>query len=504
MKAEPLHGVRLWVTAFILSMGCFAALLDLTVANVALPTISGSLGITPSQAVWVITSYAIAEGVTVPLTGWMSARFGGVRVMVSSMVLFGVFSLLCGVSTSLAMLVISRIGQGCTGGLMMTLSQTLLIRIFPPALAGVAMAAWSMPALLAPILGPLVGGWLCEKFSWPLIFFINIPLAAVCSVLIWRLVKPFEDRIVRAPVDVVGFVLLVTFVGALQIMLDLGKEKDWFDSLEIRLLAGVGGIGFIAFLMWELTERHPIVNLRVFRHRAFAINTTVYVLAFASTFTCTVITPLWLQNYMGYTSSVAGLAMSWNAVLAFVLTPLSGVLMSKWDGRLVSCIGFAITAFAVWMRSHYATDATYYQVVVPMLIMGAGVPLLFVPLITAGLRSVGENETASAAGLQNFLRTVGSAFAVSIATTAWDYKTTAARTDLSGAVSPGAVSELQAAGMPGQMAVHQLSDMVQTQSAMIALNQVMLIVALVFAAGAVLVWLTPKSAATARAIPPAH
>jgi DHA2 family multidrug resistance protein len=490
----PLTGLTLWAPAITLSMVCFIAILDLTITNVALPTIAGGLAITPSQSVWTITSYAVAEGVSVPLTGWLSVRFGGVRVITISMIMFGAFSLFCGLSTTLAMLVMSRIVQGWSGGLMMALSQTYMLRIFPPAKAGIAMAAWALPGLIAPVLGPFLGGWLCETISWPFIFFINLPFAALCAVLLPRLLTRYENQTARDPIDVLGFGLLVVFVGALQIMLDIGKDHDWFESTAIRVLAGVAAIGFAAFLFWELTDRHPIVNLRVFRTRAFAANTVLYATAYSATFCGSVLTPLWLQTYMGYSATMAGLTMSWNAVLAILMTPVAGVLIGRFDPRIVACVGFTWTMCTMWMRSHYSIDATNWQIVLPLILMGAGMPIYFIPVVTTGLRSVNENETASAAGLQSFVRTVTAAFAVSIVTTAWEYKTTHVRSGLSGFVDRGgsALGEMKSLGLSQGVSLRQLDAMLQTQSAMIALNQIMLIVTVIYALCAVCIWLTPK------------
>src|SRR5690349_19926108 len=266
----PLQGGLLWIAAIVLAAANFIAVLDMTIANVSVPNIAGSLGISSSQGSWVITSYAVAEAIIVPLTGWLAARFGAVRVFATAMALFGFFSVVCGISTSLGMLVFGRVMQGLCGGPLMPLSQTLLLRIFPKEKAPAATALWAMTTLVAPVLGPILGGWLCDSYSWPVIFLINVPLALLVAPIAWRMLKRYEEALIRAPIDKIGLVLLVVFVAALQLMLDLGKEHDWFESREICLLAIVAGIGFLAFLIWESAERHPIVDLRVFRHRGFA------------------------------------------------------------------------------------------------------------------------------------------------------------------------------------------------------------------------------------------
>src|SRR5262249_14200284 len=301
--ANPLKGGMLWVTAVLLATANFIAVLDMTIANVSVPNIAGSLGISSTQGTWVITSYSVAEAIIVPLTGWLAGRFGAVRVVSGAMGLFGTFSAFCGLSNSLGMLVFGRVMQGLSGGSLIPLSQTLLMRVFPKEKAPAAMALWAMTTLVAPVLGPILGGWLCDQYAWPVIFFINVPIALVCSPIVRRMLRRFEQPRVRAPIDTGGLFLLIVFVGALQLMLDLGKDRDWFESTEICVLAIVACVGFAAFLIWELTERNPVVNLRVFRHRGFTTSVVTITFGFGAMFATNVLTPLWLQSYMGYTAT---------------------------------------------------------------------------------------------------------------------------------------------------------------------------------------------------------
>src|SRR6185295_3536806 len=243
--------------------------LDMTIANVSVPSIAGALGISSSQGMWVITCYAVAEAITVPLTGWLAARFGAVRVFTTAIGCFGVFSLLCGMAPSFTVLVIGRILQGVAGGPLIPLSQTLLLRIFPKEKAAAATALWAMTTLVAPILGPILGGWLCDSYSWPLIFLINVPVALTMAPFALKMLKRFETRLERSPIDLVGLTLMIIAVGALQLMLDMGKEHDWFESSLIVTLGIVALIGIVVFVVWEMGEKHPIVNLRVFRHRGY-------------------------------------------------------------------------------------------------------------------------------------------------------------------------------------------------------------------------------------------
>lgn len=491
----PLTGGLLWVAAIILASANFIAVLDMTIANVSVNTIAGSLGISVSQGTWVITSYAVAEAIAVPLTGWVAGRFGAVKVFASAILWFGIFSALCGLSDSLGVLVIGRIMQGLCGGLMVPLSQTLLMRIFPKEKAAGAMALWAMTTLTAPILGPIIGGSICDDYSWPMIFFINVPLALICAPLVWKWLARYEEKGVRLPIDVVGLVLMIVSVGALQLMLDLGKEHDWFASLEICALAAIAVVGLIALVIWELTEKHPIVELRVFSHRGFSASVLIISLGFAAIFAGNVLTPLWLQSYMGYTATQAGMATAWSGVLAVFAAPLAAKLSSKFDQRMIVCIGLLWLAFTMVLRADATTDMTYWHISIPLFLMGAGMPFFFVPLTTLALGSVDENETASAAGLQNFLRTLSGAVATSLVTTYWDDQAQVMQSELAGLSdrTGETMNTLQQIGLSAEQALQQLTNLVQSQSVMIATNQLMALTTIIFAAAAALIWLAPKA-----------
>jgi len=501
-KDAPLSGGMLWVTAIMLAMANFIAVLDMTIANVSMASIAGGLGISSSQGTWVITSYSVAEAIVVPLTGWLASRFGAVRVFTTAMMMFGAFSALCGFSSSLEMLVFGRILQGLSGGCLMPLSQTLLSKIFPKERAPAAMALWAMTTLVAPVLGPILGGSICDNLAWPFIFFINVPIALGCAPLIARLLKRFESAKVRAPIDVVGLILLIVFVGALQIMLDIGKDHDWFEAVEIRALAAIAIVGFLAFLFWELTDANPIVDLRVFRHRGFTAAVFTLSLGYGSMFGANVLTPMWLQSYMGYTSTWAGMTTAWSGTTAVLMAPIAGMLMAKkFDPRHIVFFGLMWIAGVMLLRTYVTMDVTYWQIAIPLILMGFGLPLFFVPLTALSLGSVEEHETASGAGLQNFLRTMSGAITTSLVTTAWDDKTVAAHAELAGLADRNGdvVNTLSASGMSHDAAINQLNTMVQSQSVMIATNQLMFVVALAFAVAALAIWLAPKPSRTVEA-----
>jgi DHA2 family multidrug resistance protein len=392
------------------------------------------------------------------------------------------------------MLVIARVLQGFSGGVLMPLSQTLLLRIFPKEKAPAAMALWAMTTLVAPVLGPILGGWLCDSYAWPIIFFINVPLAILCAPIAWRMLKRYEHSLIHAPIDRIGLVLLIVFVGSLQLMLDLGKEQDWFESTEICTLAVVAVVGFVAFLIWELTERHPIVDLRVFRHRGFTAAVAAISLGFGAMFATNVLTPLWLQSYMGYTATWAGLTSAWSGVLAVAAAPIAGNLIGKVDPRKLIFGGLLWLAFVTALRAVATTDMTYWQIAHPLILMGLGLPFFFVPLTALALGSVEEHETASAAGLQNFLRTLSGAVATSIVNTSWENDTSVKHAEVVGLVDRDGTttSSLIASGMSPDAANSTVDNLLQGQSVMLATNHLMSIVVVVFVAAALIIWLAPK------------
>jgi len=493
-STAPLTGKMLWFAAIVLAVANFIAVLDMTIANVSVANIAGSLGATNSQGIWVITSYAVAEAITVPLTGWLAARFGAVRVFVTAMIMFGLCSALCGFADSLGLLVAGRIFQGLAGGPMMPLSQTLLLRIFPKEKAPAAIGLWAMTTMVAPVVGPVLGGWLCDNYSWSWIFYINVPIALCCGWIAWKMLKRYEQSLERTPIDVVGLALLILWVGSLQIMLDEGKDLDWFASTEIVALAITSVIGFAAFLIWELTEKHPIVDLRVFRHRGFSASVLTISLAFGGFFAANVLTPLWLQTFMGYTATWSGKTTAWSGIAAVMIAPLAAGLSGKVDARKLVFCGVLWLGIITFLRTIVTTDVDYWWIVAPILLMGFGLPFFFIPATGLALSSVNESETASAAGLMNFLRTLSGAFATSLVNTAWEDKTNYNHAELAGLVdSSGEYSRMMAeSGMSPDVARGIIDQAVTSQSVMLATNEIMMIVSIALVIAAFAVWLAPK------------
>lgn len=494
-EAPTFTGVKLLIAGIVLAMANFIVVLDLTIANVSVPHIAGGLAVSVSTGTWVITSYAVAEAICVPLTGWLAQRFGALRTFTFSLVGFGIFSVLCGFSTSLSMLVVFRIGQGFCGGPLMPLTQTLLLRIFPKELHPKAMALWAMTVVVAPILGPIFGGWISDNWSWHWIFFINAPIILAIFVGVIILMRGTETPTQKRPIDATGLAFLVIWVGAFQVMLDKGREEDWFSSTFIVGCAVVAAIFFALFVIWELTQDEPVVNLKVFRHKGFSASTISLVLAFGTYFSSVVVIPQWLQTSLGYTATDAGFVMAFSGVLAVAISPVVPGLMKKFDPRLlvfvgVSWIGFCSVLRALW----WSTEATFWTLAIPQLLQGAGVSLFLVPLTTISLGAVDPAETASAAGIANFGRTLASAVATAIVTTYWSNQSRADTSQLAGHLNgaPELMTRMQDRGYSMEQSRSAIEQLVTQQGMAVGTTHLFMVAAVVLLMAASAIWLAPR------------
>jgi len=408
------------IVATALALGTFMQVLDTTIANVSIPTIAGNLGVSPDQGTWVITSFAVANGISVPLTGWLMQRFGVVRTFVVSVLLFTLASFLCGIAWSLPSLIAFRVLQGAVSGPMIPGSQALLLALFPPEKKGTALAVWSMTTLVAPICGPILGGFISDNYAWPWIFLINVPVGLFCAFVCWQGMKHKETPTRKLPVDGIGLGLLVVWVGSLQIMLDKGKDADWFHSSFIIVMALVALVGFITFLIWEFSQKHPIIDLSLFKNRNFSIGTLALCLGYGVFFGAVVLQPLWMQTWLGYNATWAGLVAAPSGVVAVLISPFVGKYITKFDTRLFALFAFFVFGVSYFMRAGYTADASYSAYIMPLLVQGIAMAIFFIALLSIILDGVPPHQIPAASGLSNFLRIVTGSFATSITTTFWD------------------------------------------------------------------------------------
>ena len=491
----PLQGSALALGTVALSLATFMNVLDTSIANVSLPAIAGDLGVSPDQGTWVITSFGVANAISLPLTGWLTQRFGQVRLFMASVLLFVVASFLCGLAPTLPALILFRVIQGAVAGPMIPLSQSLLLSSYPKARAGTAMAMWAITTLVAPVVGPLLGGWITDNIAWPWIFYINLPVGLVAGGATWLIYRMRETPTRKLPIDGVGLALVVIWVGALQVMLDKGKDLDWFGSWQIVALAIVAALGFAVFLVWELTDRHPVVDLRLFAKRNFWTSTLALSLGYGAYFGNVVLLPLWLQQYMGYTATLAGLVLAPVGVLAILLTPAVGRNLHRVDPRWFATAAFAIFAVVLLMRSHFNTSADLETLLIPTIIQGAAVAVFFVPLVTLGLAGLAPDRIPAASGLINFVRITAGSFGTSIATTWWDRRASLHHAQLAERITPydpssvQALGNLQANGMTPEQSHAMVNRLIDQQAYMLSANDIFYVSAILFVLLIAVVWL---------------
>ncbi|MGE0531681.1 MAG: DHA2 family efflux MFS transporter permease subunit [Hyphomonadaceae bacterium] len=492
--AAPLTGAALYLAAILIGFGNFLVVLDLTIANVSVPSIAGALGVSPSQGTWVITAYAVAEAITVPLTAWLATRFGAQRVFIFCYLAFAALSLFCGLANSLGMLIGGRVLLGLVGGPIIPLSQMLMLRIFPPEKAAIGNVLWAMTTLVGPVVGPILGGVICDTIGWQWIFFIKVPLAAAGGFAVFSLLRRQPDPTQRAAIDIVGLGLLVLWVGALQIMLDEGRNLDWFASHEIQALAAIAGVGFAAFVIWELTEKNPIVDLRIFRHRGFVASALTFSAGYGGLFAILIILPLWLQSSMGYTATWAGYATGFLGLLSLAAAPLVGWATQKFDPRAVVSAGLVGLALTAMWRLSFTPDLTFLQLAAPNILTGLFLVMFLVPVAGLCMASVNPNEQANAAGASNFMRTLAGAFAVSLVQTGWFNSMRVNQTELVNAMQNdhAALDAATAAGLPPQAGTVLLYGLVEGQSVMLATLNMFAAIAICFLFSAALIWFAPK------------
>ncbi len=478
-----------------LSLATFMRVLDTTIANVSLPTIAGNLGVSYNQSTWVITSFTVCMAISLPLTGFLARRFGEVKLFVWTTLLFSLTSLMCGLSQSMGMLLLFRAIQGAVAGPMYPVTQSLLIAVYPSEKRGMALALMAMVTVVAPIVGPTLGGWITDNYNWPWIFFINVPIGIFASVVIGAQLAGKKEVTERPRVDYVGLIALVVGVGALQIVLDKGNDADWFHSTFIVIMSIVAVIGVAVFLIWELTDEQPIVDLKLFRHRNFTYGTILLILSYSTFFSMGLLLPLWLQRTLHYTATWAGLAGASIGIAPVLLTYFVGKYAPRTDLRLVAAAAFVVLALTCFMQSQFYIGVDFAHVALVRGFQGLGVALFFMPVLTILLSDLKPSEIASGSGLSTFLRTLGGSFAASITTFVWDRRAVVHHAQLASHITPynpvsrEALEKMGAAGHPHRT-MDFLNDMITRQSFQMSFNDIMHVLGWAFLALIGVLWMT--------------
>ncbi len=411
--------VNPWLIAAAVMLATFMEVLDTSIAAVALPYIAGSLSATNDEATWVLTSYLVANAVVLPASSWFSLRFGRKRFLLFCIALFTASSFACGAATSLGMILIARALQGAGGGALQPLSQAILLETFPPQKRGMAMAVFALGVVVAPVLGPTLGGWLTDTYSWRWAFYINIPVGAFAVFMITRYVEdpPYIKNAKPGKFDAIGLGLLAVWLGCLQIILDKGQEDDWFGATWIRWATGILLVSFVAFLIRSFKHDKPLVDLRVFRHRNFAIGCVLIGLFGAAIYGLVTLLPLFYQELLGYTALAAGWAVSPRGVGAILAMPMIGYLTAKIDNRWLIALGFSLFGITSLWFGRVNLEIGQWSFLWAIMLSGFGSGCVFVPLSTTAMAFLKNEEIGNATGLYNLLRNIGGSIGISVVNT---------------------------------------------------------------------------------------
>ncbi|EIJ30954.1 MAG: DHA2 family efflux MFS transporter permease subunit [Haemophilus parainfluenzae] len=492
---KPLQGGALAMLTLVLSLATFMLVLDSTIANVAIPTIAGDLGASSSQGTWVITSFGVANAISIPITGWLAKRFGEVRLFLIATLLFVLASWLCGIANSLEMLIVFRVLQGAVAGPIIPLSQSLLLNNYPPEKRGMALAFWSMTIVVAPICGPILGGWISDNIHWGWIFFINVPIGLAVVLISWKILEGRESRISHQPVNTVGLILLALGVGALQLMLDQGRELDWFNSTEIVVLTIIAAVGLIALIIWELTDDNPVVDVSLFKSRNFTVGCVSTSLAFLVYSGTVVLIPLLLQQVYNYTATWAGLAAAPVGLLPILLAPIIGKFGNKIDMRILITVSFMVYALTFYWRAvTFEPEMTFMDVALPQFVQGLAVACFFMPLTTITLSGLPPEKMASASSLFNFLRTLAGSIGTSLTTFIWYNREAVHHTQLTEVINPyNPISQqffqtMGSFGLSEEQTASYIARQITAQGFIIGANEIFLVSAITFISLVVLIW----------------
>jgi DHA2 family multidrug resistance protein len=411
--------VNPWIVTIAVMLATFMEVLDTTVVNVSIPHIAGNMGSTYEEGTWVVTSYLVSNAIVLPMAGWLAARFGRRRMLMLCVTSFTTTSLLCGMATSLEWLIFFRVLQGLSGGGLQPLSQAALLETFPPKQHGTAMAAFGLGIIMAPILGPMLGGWITDNYSWRWIFYLNLPVGILSVLMIANFVVDphYLAKHKGQRVDLLGIAFLALGFGMLQVVLDTGQRKDWFGSNEIRLWTALCVVGLVGMVVRELTAQHPIVDLRVLKDRNFRISVVLMTMVGFGLYGSLTIMPMFLQELLGYPAFQSGLALSPRGIGSLVATPIIGVLSNKYDPRKLAGFGVILFAVTMFMLSHQNLDSGYWNIFWPQVLQGFSLGCLFIPLAVISIVSITKEKMGNATSIYNLMRNIGGSLGISLMTT---------------------------------------------------------------------------------------
>ncbi len=486
--ADAQRNVNPWIVAIAVMFSTFMEVLDTTVVNVSLEHIAGDLSSTIDEATWALTSYLVANAIILPITGWLASYFGRKRLLMMSIIGFTAASFLCGFAPTLGFLVICRIIQGAAGGCLQPLSQAILLEAFPPDQRGKAMGFWGLGIVVAPVLGPVLGGWLTDSYSWRWVFYINIPVGIASLVMAQLYVfDPAYLKRAKTTIDYWGIGFLAIWIGALQIALDKGEQDDWFGSHFIVTLMVVAVVFLAIFLIRELTAAHPVVDLRVFKHRTFSAGVVLMTVVGFVLYGSLVLLPIWIQTLLGYPALAAGIALAPRGMGSMLGMPLIGAIMPKTDPRRFLAAGLIIGAGTLWQFSTLSLDTGYWNLFWPQFVQGISLALLFVPLTTITMAPISRERMGNATSIFNLTRNMGGSIGIALVQTLQSRYTQKHLSYLTSHITPfnpaaTQTLDMMTAQMGRPRALGALFGMIQAQAAMLSFVDVFRILAMMFLA----------------------
>ena len=419
MPENALKTVNPWIVTIAVMLGTFMEILDTTVVNVSIPHIAGNMGATVEEGTWVVTSYLVSNAIILPMSGWLANRFGRRRVLMTCVTGFTLTSLLCGLATSLDWLIFFRVLQGLTGGGLQPLSQAVLLETFPPKKHGTAMAAFGLGIIFAPILGPTLGGWITDNYTWRWIFYLNLPVGAISLMMISAFVRDphYIGKHRTGGVDLWGIGFLALGFGMLQVVLDTGQRKDWFGSTQIRVFTFLCVFGLVAMVIRELTTKHPIVDLRVLKDVTFAAGTGIMTMLGFVLYASLMLLPIFLQTLLNYPALQSGLALSPRGIGSLVMMPIVGQLTNRFDPRKLIAVGLAVGGWTMFALSNLNLNAGYWDIFWPQVIQGGAMAFLFIPLMATSMSGIAREKMGNATSIYNLMRNIGGSFGIATMTT---------------------------------------------------------------------------------------
>ena len=428
-----------WIIAVAVMLPTFMEILDTTIVSVALPHIAGSLSATTDEATWTLTSYLVANAIILPATGWFARYFGRSRFLVYCIVIFTVSSFVCGMAESLGMLIVARVIQGAGGGALQPISQAILLESFPPEKRGMAMAAFGIGVVVAPIIGPTLGGWLTDQYSWRWAFFMNIPVGILAVFMTRAFVEdpPYIKTAKPGKIDTIGFGLMAVSLATLQIVLDKGQQDDWFSASWVCWFVAICAVTLILFIVWELRTKEPVVNLRVLKDRNFAVGTLLITLLGVCLYSAITLIPIYLQTLMGYTAMLSGLTLSPRGLGALVTMPIVGYLTGQVDFRKVIGTGFILVAVSLWQFGEINLEISMWNIVWPNVLMGSGLSMIFVPLSAVAMGMLPREQMGNASGIFNLMRNIGGSAGIAAVTTILERRAQVHQSEMVSHLAPG-------------------------------------------------------------------